>query len=314
MNNFKALVEWLKQALTDKEQFHLGYAAESSEFVRFNHAKVRQAGQVQQASLTLKLINDGRHADLGITLGGEPALDRQRLAAGLQQLRETLPLLPHDPYLLLNHNAWQSQNEQARPLPELGQVLGDISQAAHGVDLVGFYAAGPISRGFASSDGAFGWHQANSFNFDFSLFHANGEAVKASYAGNEWNSAEFARRFQQAREQLEFLGRPLHKLAPGEYRAYLAPAALEEIISIITWGGFSAQAIASKSSSLQRLYAGEQALSTLVTVDEHISGSLSPAFSSEGYPCSDVTLINAGQGAGQLVNSRSAAEYVLSTN
>ena len=28
----------------------LGYAAESSEFVRFNHAKVRQAGQVQFSS------------------------------------------------------------------------------------------------------------------------------------------------------------------------------------------------------------------------------------------------------------------------
>ena len=39
MNNFKALVGWLKQAVTDKEQFHLGYADESSEFVRFNHAK-----------------------------------------------------------------------------------------------------------------------------------------------------------------------------------------------------------------------------------------------------------------------------------
>ena len=245
MNNFKALVQWLKQAITDKEQFHLGYAAESSEFVRFNHAKVRQAGQVQQASLNLKLINDGRHADLGITLAGDPELDRQRLAEGLQQLRETLPLLPHDPYLLLNHNAWQNHNEQDLPLPDLAQVLDEISQAGAGVDLVGFYAAGPISRGFASSNGAFGWHQANSFNFDFSLFHANGEAVKASYAGHAWNSAEFARRFQLAREQLEFLGRPLHALAPGEYRAYLAPAALEEIISIITWGGFSAQAIAS---------------------------------------------------------------------
>ena len=217
MNNFKALVGWLKQAVTDKEQFHLGYADESSEFVRFNHAKVRQAGQVQQASLNLKLINDGRHADLGITLAGEPALDRQRLADGLQQLRETLPLLPQDPYLLLNHNAWQNHNEQLRPLPELAQVLADISQAAEGVDLVGFYAAGPISRGFASSDGAFGWHQANSFNFDFSLFHANGEAVKASYAGHTWDSAEFTERFQRAREQLEFLGRPLHKLAPGQY-------------------------------------------------------------------------------------------------
>ncbi len=314
MNTFKALVEWLKQAITEKEQFHLSYAAEASEFVRFNHAKVRQAGQVQQASLNLKLINDGRHADLAITLAGTPELDRQRLADGLQQLRETLPLLPRDPYLLLNHDAWHSHNEQAQPLPDLALVLEDISQATDGVDLVGIYAAGPISRGFASSDGAFGWHQANSFNFDFSLFHANGEAVKANYTGHTWDSAEFARRLQQARNQLEFLGRPLHTLAPGQYRAYLAPAALEEIISIITWGGFSAQAIASKGSSLQKLYAGEQHLSPLVTVNEHVSGSLSQAFSSEGYPRGDVTLINAGKAEGQLVNSRSAAEYGLSTN
>ncbi|WP_395610215.1 TldD/PmbA family protein [Pseudomonas sp. B22129] len=314
MNHFKALVDWLKEAVTDKEQFHLGYADEASEFVRFNHAQVRQAGQVQQASLNLKLIDDGRHADLGITLSGEPELDRQRLADGLQQLRETLPLLPQDPYLLLNHTAWQSNNEQTRPLPELAQVLEDISQAAEGVDLVGFYAAGPITRGFASSDGAFGWHRANSFNFDFSLFHANGEAVKASYAGHTWNSTEFAARFQLAREQLEFLGRPLHTLAPGQYRAYLAPAALEEIFSIITWGGFSAQAIASKGSSLQKLYADEQSLSPLVTVSEQISGSLSQAFSTEGYPRGDVTLIKDGKAEGQLINSRSAAEYGLSTN
>ncbi|PRW71162.1 Zn-dependent protease [Pseudomonas fluorescens] len=314
MNHFKALVDWLKQAVTDQEHFQLGYADEASEFVRFNHAQVRQAGQVQQASLNLKLINDGRHADLGITLSGEAQLDRQRLANGLQQLRETLPLLPPDPYLLLNPDAWHNHNEQLRPLPELAQVLDDISRAADGVDLVGFYAAGPISRGFASSSGAFGWHRANSFNFDFSLFHANGEAVKASYSGHTWNSAEFAARFQQAREQLAFLGRPLHTLAPGQYRAYLAPAALEEIISIITWGGFSAQAIASKGSSLQRLYAGDQSLSPLVTVDEQISGSLSQAFSTEGYPRKDVTLINAGKAEGQLINSRSAAEYGLSTN
>lgn len=314
MNHFKALVDWLKQAVTDQEHFQLGYADEASEFVRFNHAQVRQAGQVQQASLNLKLINDGRHADLGITLSGEAQLDRQRLANGLQQLRETLPLLPPDPYLLLNPDAWHNHNEQLRPLPELAQVLDDISRAADGVDLVGFYAAGPISRGFASSSGAFGWHRANSFNFDFSLFHANGEAVKASYAGHTWNSAEFAARFQQAREQLAFLGRPLHTLAPGQYRAYLAPAALEEIISIITWGGFSAQAIARKGSSLQRLYAGDQSLSPLVTVDEQISGSLSQAFSTEGYPRKDVTLINAGKAEGQLINSRSAAEYGLSTN
>ncbi|MBV7527749.1 MULTISPECIES: TldD/PmbA family protein [Pseudomonas] len=312
--SFKALVNSLRAALQEPEQFTLSYAAESSAFVRFNHAKVRQAGQVQQASIGLKLINEGRHADLNITLAGDPQVDLRRLTEGLQQLRETLPLLPPDPYLLLNHNGWQSNNVQSHPLPDTEQVVAQITQAADGLDLVGFYAAGPISRGFASSSGAFGWHQANSFNFDFSLFHENGQAVKASYAGHDWNSEGFARRFQQAREQLEFLGRPLRTLAPGQYRAYLAPAALEEIMGMLCWGGFSAQSIASKSSPLQKLYGGDSAFSPLVSLDEKVSGSLSPAFSDEGYPRSDLGLIVDGKAGAQLVSSRSAAEYGLTAN
>ncbi|EXF92087.1 Zn-dependent protease [Pseudomonas fluorescens HK44] len=314
VEQFKGLVACLRSALREPEQFTLSYAAESSAFVRFNHAKVRQAGQVQQASVGFKLINNGRHADLSITLAGDPEVDLQRLAEGLQQLRETLPLLPQDPYLLLNHTGWQSKNVQDHPLPDTEQVVAEIARAAEGLDLVGFYAAGPISRGFASSSGAFGWHQANSFNFDFSLFHANGQAVKASYAGHDWNSEGFAKRFQQAREQLEFLGRPLRTLAPGQYRAYLAPAALEEIVGMLCWGGFSAQSIASKSSPLQKLYAGDNSFSPLLSLDEKVGGSLSPAFSGEGYPRSDLGLIVAGKAGEQLVGSRSAAEYGLTAN
>jgi predicted Zn-dependent protease len=311
---FKVMVNWLRDSVREPEQFTLSYSAESSAFVRFNHAKVRQAGQVQQANIVLKLINDGRHADLQVTLSGDQEGDLQRLAEGLQQLRETLPLLPQDPYLLLNHNGWQSKNVQEHPLPDTEQVVDEICAAAEGLDLVGFYAAGPISRGFASSSGAFGWHQANSFNFDFSLFHENGEAVKASYAGHDWSSEGFAKRFGQAREQLEFLGRPLRTLAPGQYRAYLAPAALEEIMGMLSWGGFSAQSIASKSSPLQKLYVGDQAFSPLVSLDEKVSESLSPAFSGEGYPRSDLRLIVEGKAGDQLVGSRSAAEYGLAAN
>jgi predicted Zn-dependent protease len=311
---FKVMVNWLRDSVREPEQFTLNYAAEASAFVRFNHAKVRQAGQVQQANVGLKLINDGRHADLQITLSGDQEADLQRLAEGLQQLRETLPLLPQDPYLLLNHNSWQSTHVQAHPLPDTEDVVGQICAAAEGLDLVGFYAAGPISRGFASSAGAFGWHEANSFNFDFSLFHENGEAVKASYAGHDWRDEGFARRFAQAREQLEFLGRPLRTLAPGQYRAYLAPAALEEIMGMLSWGGFSAQSIASKSSPLQKLYVGDQAFSPLLSLDEKVSESLSPAFSAEGYPRSDLRLIIEGKAGDQLVGSRSAAEYGLAAN
>lgn len=311
---FEALVQWLRAAIKAPEQFTLGYNAESSEFIRFNKAKVRQAGQVQQASLSLKLINEGRHADVSITLGGNPAVDQLRLAQALKQLRETLPLLPADPYLLLNPEPWHSHNVQAQPLPDTAAVLDDIRRAADGVDLVGFYASGPICYGYASSEGAFGWHQANSFNFDWSLFHSNGQAVKASYAGADWDSQRFAQRMQLAREQLAFLDRPVKALAPGEFRAYLAPAALEEVMSLLSWGSFSAQALASKSSSLQKLYAGDAQLSPLVSFDEQVSQSLSPAFSGEGYPRQDLSLVKHGKANQQLVGSRSAAEYGLEVN
>ena len=311
---FQALVQWLRQATRTPEQFTLSYDAESSVFIRFNRGKVRQAGQVQQASLGLKLINNGRHADVHLTLAGEPAVDQLRLAEALKQLRETLPLLPADPYLRLNPEPWHSHKVQDQALPDTAQVLDEIHRGAKGVDLVGFYASGPISYGYASSEGAFGWHQANSFNLDWSLFHSNGQAVKASYAGDNWDSERFAQRMQLAREQLAFLERPLHTLAPGEYRAYLAPAALEEVMSMLSWGGFSAQALASKYSPLQRLYAGDAQLSPLVSLDEHVSQSLSPAFSGEGYPRQDLSLVKHGKAHQQLVGSRSAAEYGLEVN
>lgn len=311
---FKALVQWLQGSITGQERFTLSYNAEASDFIRFNHAKVRQAGHVQQASLHFKLIEDGRHANLNLTLSGDETSDRQRLDKALHQLRETLKLLPVDPYLLLNDQAWQSSNVQDVPLPDSAHVVEHIGQLSEGLDLVGIYAAGPIYRGFASSNGALGWHQANSFNFDWSLFHENGQAVKASYAGHAWSDEAFSKRFALAREQLVFLGHPAHPLAPGQYRAYLAPAALEEVVGIMCWGGFSAQSLADKTSPLQRLYDGKAGLNPLVSLDEQVTGSLSPAFSDEGYPRSDLSLVTAGAAKDRLIDSRSAAEYGLTAN
>ena len=311
---FQALVQWLNDAVSPHERFTMSYNAEASDFIRFNHAKVRQCGHVQQANVYVKLIENGRHADLNLTLSGDASVDQLRMGEALEQLRETLTLLPQDPYLQLNDDAWQSHNVQEQPLPDSADVVEQLTQLAQGLDLVGIYAAGPIYRGFASSTGAFGWHQANSFNLDWSLFHDNGQAVKANYAGHAWNDEAFARRFDVAREQLAYLGQPSQSLAPGQYRAYLAPAALEELMGMLCWGGFSAQSLADKSSPLQRLYDGQSRLSPLVSIDEQVTGSLSPAFSDEGYPRSDLSLIAGGAAKDRLVDSRSAAEYGLVAN
>jgi len=311
---FETLVGDVRAALQAGEQFTLGYSAEQSQFVRFNHAKVRQAGEVSQASAQLRLVRDGRQAEQQVTLSGDVQLDRQRLSDALQQLRQTLPLLALDPYLRLDESAWHSHSLQDHPLPALDEVLALLDREAGNLDLVGIYAAGPICRGFASSFGAFGWHQANSFNFDWSLFHENGQAVKANYAGQRWSADDFTERLRQAREQLGFLGRPAVTLKPGSYRAYLAPAAMDEIAGMLCWGGFSAQALATGNSALQRLYNGDARLSPLVSFTEQVSGSLSPAFSDEGAPRLDVPLIQQGAAQQRLICARSAVEFELLAN
>lgn len=314
LQRFEEVVDALREASQADEQFTLGYDAEDSQFIRFNHAKVRQAGEVSQASALLRLVRDQRQAEVQFTLGDDRQLDRQRLHEALEQLRQTLPLLAVDPYLRLDESPWQSRDVQTQPLPACRDVLAQIEQGAGSLDLVGIYAAGSLCRGFASSFGAFGWHQANSFNLDWSLFHANGQAVKANYAGQAWESEAFALRLHQAREQLEFLSRPSRTLTPGSYRAYLAPAAMDEIVGLLGWGGFSAQALATGNSALQRLYNGDAQLSPLMSIDEQVTGSLSPMFSNEGAPRRDVRLVSEGRALERLVSARSAAEFVLQAN
>jgi hypothetical protein len=90
---------------------------------------------------------------------------------------------------------------------------------------------------------------------------------------------------QQAREQLAFLGRPAH---PGarQYRAYLAPAALEEIMSMLCWGGFGPVDRQQKQPAAKAVWRRSRAQPAGVA-GRTVSGSLSPAFSGEGYPRSD---------------------------
>ena len=310
--HFSQLLAQLQEQVGGEEGFTLAYAAEDSSFIRFNHGQVRQAGQVQQVYVTLALYQGQRHAESRLALSGVLDEDAPRLQQALQRLRAVLPTLSDDPYLRLNREAWRSDvTASAAPL-DSAAMAAQIVRAASGLDLVGFLAVGPQYQGFASSWGAFGWYAASSFNLEFSLFHDNGQAVKSAYAGEQWDAQAFARKLEDARQQLAYLGRPAKALQPGAYRAYLAPAALEELISLCCWG-FGAQALASGGSPLQRLYNGKAELSSRVTMEERIEGGLAPAFTPEG-PRQPLRLISQGRPVERLVSSRSAVEYGLLAN
>ena len=59
---FKTLSQRLVAALRGREVLTLFVEAEQSDFVRFNEAKIRQAGTVTQGLLLLDLIDGLRHA------------------------------------------------------------------------------------------------------------------------------------------------------------------------------------------------------------------------------------------------------------
>jgi predicted Zn-dependent protease len=310
--HFTALLEYLQAQVVGEEGFTLAYDAEVSSFIRFNQGQMRQAGQVQQVYVTLSLYQGQRHAESKLALSGVLDEDLPLLQQALQHLRDVLPTLSDDPYLRLNRQAWRSESMGETVALDGTTIAQQVVAAAQGLDLVGFLAVGPQYQGFASSWGAFGWYAASSFNLEFSLFHDNGQAVKSAYAGEQWDAQAFARKLDSARQQLAFLGRPAKALQPGAYRAYLAPAALEELVSLCCWG-FGAQALVSGGSSLQRLFGGKAELNTQVSVDERIEGGLAPAFTAEG-PRQPLRLIDRGRPGERLVSSRSAAEYGLTAN
>ena len=93
------------------------FSAEVSDFVRFNHARVRQAMTIQQAHLTLTLIEGNRHASVRFTLSADSATDTAMVDEVLAELRADLPTLPEDPYLLYSTAVNSSELIRAGTLP-----------------------------------------------------------------------------------------------------------------------------------------------------------------------------------------------------
>lgn len=305
------LQEWLEPG----EAFTAYLEAEQSDFVRLNGNRVRQAGQVSQVRLSLDLIRDGRHVEAAVTLSGEPDTDAATLRSLLPELRRILPLVPEDPFLAYAAEAARSHDIRPGRLPEADAALAALRQDAAGLDLVGHWAAGNLYRGFAGSAGQWHWFEAENFSLDWSLYQRADKAVKGRYAGSHWDPDTQAARIAATRDQLEIMARPAQVLLPGAYRAYLAPAALAEILGVIAWQGLGLRALRTRQTPLLRLADREVSLDPGVALIEHCAGGQAPRFSPQGFPLPErLTLIQAGRFGQCLVDARSSREYGVPVN
>jgi len=309
------LVSWATARLHGDEVLLCSSAGERADFVRFNNGAVRQAGTVQQHALDLDLIEGRRHAAGSLQLTGDGEIDRARLGEMLATLRAQRSLLAEDPYLLYNTEPASSQRVGTNELPDPADAMADVSRAARGRDLVGLYAAGTTSRGFASSLGQRQWYEVSTFGFDWSFYLHDDKAAKNSYAGLSWSSDEFDRKVAWSARQLDALARAPRVLEPGRYRAYLAPAAMVELAELLSWGGFGLKSHRTRQTPLLRMLTEGATFHPSVRIVEDTVGGTAPHFQSEGFTKPDqVVLVDGGRYADTLVSPRSAQEYGVATN
>ncbi|GDX79967.1 hypothetical protein LBMAG42_17780 [Deltaproteobacteria bacterium] len=317
-SSFNRLADYVLAAGRPGEIVSVRFAAEQSDFVRFNRGKVRQPGSVDQRVATIRLVAHGRQAAAERTLSGSDAADFRGIDEVFVALRERLPLLPPDPQLHLAAGEAHTEYAEVPRLPPTEEMVANIldEAGAANVDLVGFLAAGAVWAGYASSLGQRHWFATASFNFEWCLYLSGNVAVKSSYAGAAWNPAVLHEKIVEGRAALSVLARPPKLLAPGSYRTWLTPAAHLELLQLANdWGGFSARAAKTSQSPLLNLWGGKQTLSPLLSISEDAVGGVAPRFDDEGWERPNaVPLVASGQPGSLLVSSRSALEYGLTPN
>jgi len=311
---FYQLSDTLFKQLRGEEQLLLSFEGEDSDFVRLNSNRIRQAGCVSQRSLCLDLIEGKRHAEACVELSGDMAQDRKQLTDILEKLREQRAFLAEDPYLSFATEINNTEYHHDTEVIDSHAAIEQILQAGSGLDLVGLFANGSQYVGFANSMGQRNWHSSANFNFDWSCYLAKDKAVKSNYAGFDWQQDKLAAKIDACKQQLAVLAKPAKTIEPGSYRAYLAPSAVEEIMGMLSWGGFGLKSHRTKTTPLIQMIEqdGNQVrnLASTISLREHHARGLAPAFTGTGFiKPQQVQLIENGRYKDCLVSPRSAMEY-----
>ena len=312
---FKKVSEYLFNNLESNEILILNFDAEQTDFVRFNHAKIRQAGNVDQATLTLNLVYKRKTLNSVIRLSLDYQKDSVLLLRTLCYLRREIPELPQDPYLMYERNLNSFDRETKNKSLDSFNITDSILQGCHSLDMVGILSTGAIMKGFSNSLGQFNWHESQSFNFDWSMYTDTGKAIKQNYSDQVWDQNIFSSLLEESKQKLQVIDNKEQTIQPGEYRVYLSPSALNEIVDMLSWGGFSYKANKIGSSPLHLMMKGEKKLNKIVSFTEDLSNGISPKFHSDGFIKPDTTeLIINGEYKSSLISPRSALEYSVNHN
>lgn len=312
---FNQLTAAIMAGLQADEHLGLDFAGENSLFARFNRARIRQSGAVEEARLGFNLICHGRRVTSSISLSGELEHDLAVAMEELLRLRAEVVQLPEDPYLVLPESQDVSRESHQGSLLTASESVNALLPPMQDVDLAGIWASGRLYKGSANSAGGSHWFDTDSFSLDYSLITPAEKMVKATFAGSSWDQAEYEASLQDSMHKMELMKQPAVRIAPGNYRTFIASAGVADILAMFSWNGLSEASIRQGESAFGKMRNQGATLSPLFSLAEDFSNGRVPRFNDNGEMAPErIELIAKGELQNTLVSSRSAKEYETSCN
>ena len=144
---FNQLSDSLFSELNNGENLILSFDGEKSQFIRFNHATIRQTGLVDDADLGLKFIVNNRSVHGGFTVSGNFDTDLVRGQSEIERMRLEAQEIPEDPFVVFPENAGSSHVIKTADSLPFETAVDALLPAMSGADFVGIWANGRMFRG-----------------------------------------------------------------------------------------------------------------------------------------------------------------------
>lgn len=314
-NYFQQFGEKVFNSLMHDEVLSINLSAEDTLFSRYSRARVRQVTEVEQGYVSLNLIKGKKSINLNLKYTGIPEDDFHFAYQRIKEAREILKVMVDDPYLVIPENNGTTKSEAVHGELSGEEMMDLVSDYAHHVDLAGLLTSGTVVRASINSKGQNHWFKTQSFSLDYSLYNPRQKAVKALYAGTTFDASALKHNIEASIQKLELLNRDVKKMERGAYRIYLAPSAIAELVSTLSWGGVSMSAHQRGHGSLKNLWKGESKLSTKFTLSENFEINLSPRFNEKGEVAPNkLPLIEKGEFRNFLTSTRTSNEFKVASN
>jgi predicted Zn-dependent protease len=313
-NNFENFAKKIFAELKSDEALTLNLAAEKTLFSRLSKGKIRQVTNLEQAFVDFVFIKGNKVLTFNLPFRADEN-DFSFTMKKMNQSREWIAAIPEDPYLVRPQFYGVTKEESLSDLPSNEVMMANVFDVASSVDLAGVFSSGDVVRATINSAGQFHWFKTRNFYLDYSLYNEKQKAVKSLYAGTSWDTQELHRNINDSAHKLSLMDRASKKIPRGEYRVYLAPSAVNELLGTLSWGGVSMSAHKQGNGSLKDLWENKKDMSPKFSMLEDFSLGLAPRFNEAGEvsPIA-LSLIEEGKFKNFLISTRTANEYKLESN